>query len=135
MVNILPEQLSDVLMGILEEYDEQIVEGSCKAVDKTMRRMVSRSKADAPKRELPGRPAGTYANHITSKVLSRSKTEYTKVWYVKAPEYPLTHLLNNGHALHQGGRWEGTGFLTKIAEDEKKSFEEAVRQVIADASR
>lgn len=132
--SILPEQLTGALTGILEGYNERIAEGSRKAVDKTMRSMVARSKADAPKRAMRGRPAGTYAKHISSKTLVRTRTAYSKVWYVKAPEYPLTHLLNNGHALHQGGRWEGTQFLTRIAEDERKSFERAVRQVIADAS-
>lgn len=132
---INPDQFANALEGILEEYRLEALEGVRRETKSAMRRLVKRTKNDAPKRELKGRAAGTYAKNITSKVTLQSPTGYAETWYVKAPEYPLTHLLNNGHALHQGGRAEGTGFLSKASDDEAKAYELAVRQVIERAAR
>lgn len=134
-ITINPDQFAASLENVLEEYRREAVEGVRKETKAAMRSLVKRTKNDAPKRELSGRAAGTYAKHITSKILYQSPTGYAEMWHVKAPEYPLTHLLNNGHALHQGGRAEGTGFLTDAAADEAKAYELAVRQVIERASR
>lgn len=132
---IEPDLFALTLNNVLEEFHEEVLTGVSKETDQAMKRLVKRSKNDAPKRELKGRAAGTYAKHIASKVSYSSSTGYSKLWYVKAPEYPLTHLLNNGHALHQGGRVEGSYFLSRAAEDEAKAYELAVRQVIERASR
>lgn len=134
-ITINPDQFAASLESVLEEYRQEAFEGVRKETKLAMKRLVKRTKNDAPKRELPGRAAGTYAKHITSRVLHQSPTGYVEEWYVKAPEYPLTHLLNDGHALHQGGRAQGTRFLTNASADEVKAYELAIRQVIERASR
>lgn len=129
------DSFSKAIVGILDDYGDGVVTEVKKAVDITTRELVSETKRTAPKRAIGGRPSGTYANHISSKVGRNTLNAYSKVWYVRSPEYRLTHLLNNGHALRQGGRWGGTGFLTEASRTHTARFEKRVREAIRDAGR
>ena len=134
-LRVEPDQFSKALIGILDDYGEDVVEEVKKAVDVTARDLVKETKQTAPRKTIGGRPAGTYANHISSKVGRDTPYAYSKIWYVKSPEYRLTHLLNNGHALRQGGRWEGTGFLTKASKTHSVNFEKRLKEGIRRAGR
>ena len=132
---IQPEAFSEVVVGLLDDYGQDVVSGIKVAVDTTMRELVKETKETAPKKAIMGRPAGTFANHISSKLGSSNTTAYSKIWYVRSPEYRLAHLLNNGHALRQGGYWGGTGFLTKAANSHALKFEDRVKEAVSRASR
>ena len=134
-LHIDPDQFSKAVIGILDDYGDDVVAEVRKAVDSTARDLVKETKQTAPRRAINGRPAGTFANHISSKVGRNTPYVYSKIWYVRSPEHRLTHLLNNGHALRQGGRWEGTGFLTEASKTHSVAFEAKVREAIRDASR
>lgn len=130
-----PSQFAEALIGIFDEYGESVMKGTKKAVDQTMKEMVKETKDTAPKKAILGRPAGTFANHISSKKGVDSTHAYSKVWYVRSPEYRLAHLLNNGHALRQGGRWEGTNFITNASRTSAEVFERRVKEAIQNAGR
>ena len=132
---IQPEDFTSAVVGIFDDYGESVMEKVRKAVDLTTKELVKETKRTAPKKAVGGRPAGTFANHISSKKMLNTKMAYSTVWYVRSPEYRLAHLLNNGHALRQGGHWPGTGFLTEASQTHAKSFEKRVKQAIQDAGR
>ena len=132
---IQPDAFSKAVIGILDSYNEEVATNIKKAVDITTRELVKETKQTAPKKAIMGRPAGTFANHISSKSGRSTNTVYSKIWYVRSPEYRLTHLLNNGHALRQGGYWGGTGFLTKAANAHSLNFQNRVEEAIRDAGR
>ena len=111
-VSIEPEAFEKTLIAYLGEYGNAVADEARKVVDQTTEEFVKDTKEKAPKRKVAGRPPGTYARHISSKVGVNSLHNYSKVWYVRSPEHTLTHLLNFGHGLRQGGRWEGDPFLT-----------------------
>lgn len=134
-MRIDPDQFSKAVIGVLDDYGEDVVAEVRKAVDVTARELVKETRQTAPRKTIGGRPAGTYANHISSKVGRDTPYVYSKLWYVRSPEYRLTHLLNNGHALRQGGRWEGTGFLTKASKTHSANFEKRVKEGIRNAGR
>ena len=134
-LSIDPDQFSKAVISILDDYGEDVAEEVRKAVDSTTRELVRETKQTAPRKAIGGRPAGTYANHISSKVGRNTPYVYSKIWYVRSPEHRLTHLLNSGHALRQGGRWEGTGFLTEASKTHAASFEAKVRKAVRDAGR
>ena len=52
------------------------------------------------------------------------------MWYVKGSDYRLSHLLNNGHALRDGGRVAGTNFITKAEQVAVKDFEDGVIKIL-----
>ena len=134
-LRIDPDQFSRAVIGILDDYGEDVAKEVRKAVDSTTRELVKETRRTAPKKAIGGRPAGTYANHISSKVGRDTPYVYSKLWFVRSPEYRLTHLLNNGHALRQGGRWEGTGFLTEASKTHSAAFEKRIRKAVRDAGK
>ena len=110
---IPPEAFENTLVAYLGQYGSAVAAEAKAVVNLTTEEFVKDTKATAPKRKVAGRPPGTYARHISSKVGTNSIHAYSKVWYVRSPEHTLTHLLNFGHSLRQGGRWEGDPFLSR----------------------
>ena len=125
LVNI--DQLNDAIINSLEEYNQEVVDGVKSVTKKAMNQLVKDSKATAP----VGKRSKHYKDNITSKTLSESDFGLSKLWYVKGSDYRLTHLLNNGHALRDGGRYPGTNFLgnavDKIVPEFMKEIEEVLK--------
>ena len=49
---------------------------------------------------------------------------------MKGSNYRLSHLLNDGHQSRNGGRVQGTGFITKASEEILEEYEKEVEEVI-----
>lgn len=121
------DQLNDAIINSLEDYNREVVDGVKKVTKKAMNQLVKDSKATAP----VGKRSKHYKDNITSKTLSESDFGLSKLWYVRGSDYRLTHLLNNGHALRDGGRYPGTNFLgnavDKIVPEFMKEIEEVLK--------
>lgn len=124
MVKVPIEGLADAVEKELNLYGEKIVQGIKREARKSMTRLVRETKATAPKR----RPK--YAGSITSKTLSESSRGAVYVWYVKGSEYRLSHLLERGHALRNGGRVGGTHFIESALNPIMDDYEKSVKEVI-----
>ena len=107
-------------------YDKRVNEGIRKQVDKSMRQLVQETKGTAP----VGHRYKHYRDSIASKVTNQTIRAYEKTWYVRGSDYRLSHLLNNGHALRDGGRYPGTQFITKASVSIIKDYEEAIKEVL-----
>ena len=118
--------LADAVAKELRLYDKHVVEGIRKQVDKSMRQLVQETKGTAP----VGHRKKHYRDSISSKVTNQSLRAYEKTWYVRGSDYRLSHLLNNGHALRDGGRYPGTQFITKASVSVIKDYEEAIKEVL-----
>lgn len=101
------DELNDAIRNALEDYNEKIVDGLKKNTKKAMKDLVDNTKATAP----VGNRSQHYRDNITSKTLSETQFGISKLWYVKGSDYRLSHLLNDGHALRNGGRYPGTNFI------------------------
>lgn len=118
--------LADAVANELKLYEKHVNEGIRKQVDKSMRQLVQETKGTAP----VGHRKKHYRDSITSKVTNQTMRAYEKTWYVRGSDYRLSHLLNNGHQLRDGGRYAGTQFITKATVSVIKDYEEAVREVL-----
>lgn len=130
MSNVDIDRVSNTIRATLNTYSRQIVEGVEKAADDTVKEMVKETKKRPGGRYSTGR----YARAIASQVGQNTIYAKSRIWYVKAPRYRITHLINNGHAIRGGGHYAGDKHVTKATDHAIERFETRVREVIENAS-
>lgn len=125
LVNI--EQLATELGKTLDLYSEEVAEAMKKAVDKT---------ATETKREIKSNTdfvnrTGHYVAHFAVKTIAETRWSKSKVWYVKAPEYRLTHLLEHGHIKRNyKGNTRAFPHISKGEEYAEKRIVELIEELI-----
>lgn len=122
------EQISKAISNELKIYSSSVTKGMKKVNDECMEEFVSDTKGDAPRSNT--RRSGTFAKNITSKTTLETPNRKVNTWYVKNPEYRLTHLIKNGHAKRNGGRTKAQDFITPNYNKLEKNFEEGIKEVI-----
>lgn len=119
-------ELTEAISGVLEEYNAEVVSQLKVVSTQAMKELVQISKDTAP----VGKRSKHYRDSITSKTLSENDRGIIKLWYVKGSDYRLTHLLNNGHALRDGGRYPGTNFLGKAVDSVVEQYLQKIEEVL-----
>jgi hypothetical protein len=119
-------ELNEAIQNALEEYNKNVVTGLKKTTVKAMKDLVQNTKETAP----VGKRSEHYRDNISSKTLRETEYGITKLWHVKGSDYRLSHLLNNGHALRDGGRYPGTNFIGKAVDHILPFYEKEVEEVI-----
>lgn len=119
-------QLGAEIERELTLYSDNVIKGIKKEAKKSMSQLVKDTKATAP----VGKRQRHYKDSITSKKLSEDDRSVTQVWYVKGADYRLSHLLENGHALRDGGRVAGTHFIQNATDPIIEKYLKAVEEVI-----
>jgi len=121
MVDI--SQMADVIMKGLNEYVELTTEDMKKAVRRagtTVRKEIS---ANAPV------DTGEYAKSWTAKKVRETSNALTVVVHSKN-RYQLAHLLEYGHALRNGGRYEGKVHIAFAEELGKKQLQKEIEKAL-----
>lgn len=120
-------KLEDLGAAISEEltiYHESVVEAIDADGDKAVKALVKRTKVTAPK------DRGEFRKSIAGKQLKKTSRGSTYVWYVKAPNYRLTHLLVHGHATKDGGRTKADPFLKNALDQVLPEYEKDVKEAL-----
>lgn len=124
VINI--NQLGDAIAEELTLYHDNVISGIKAEAKKHMKQLVSETKSTAP----VGNRSKHYKDSITSKKLEETDRSLTMVWYVKGSDYRLSHLLEKGHALRNGGRTAGTHFIQNATDPILESYLNAIEEVI-----
>lgn len=120
------DQLSEAISRELTLYSEKIIDGIKKEAKKSMDQLVKDTKATAP----VGHRQKHYRDAIKGKKISENDRSVSYLWYVEGPDYRLSHLLENGHALRGGGRVEGSHFIKNASDPILEQYLQAVEEVI-----
>lgn len=109
MANIFnSDNLSKIISEELKLYSQEVVEDLKKINDECTAEFVENTRKDAPK----GKRKKFYKN-ISSTTVVNTPNRKVNLWYVKSPEYRLTHLIKNGHMTRKGRRTRGNDFIDK----------------------
>ena len=125
-VTIRVDALDEAISQTLTLYHEDVNAAIDTAAAQAVKGLVKKTKATAPKGAR-----GDFKKNIAGKVLRKDRNGSTYVWYVKAPDYRLTHLLVKGHATRDGNRTKPDPFLAnaldQVLPEYQKTIEEALR--------
>lgn len=127
MSNISIDQLADAITAQLNTFETSVREGVKKAVDETMDEMIRETRSTAQVR------TGRYKRKISATVGENTLMKYSKVWHVKNPDYRLAHLLDKGHKLRNGRRYEGNQHVQTAEQHAVENFQRKLEEVIHDA--
>lgn len=118
-------ELSEAIAQELTIYSQNVIDGIKKEAKKSMDQLVKDTKATAP----VGKRKKHYRDSIKSKKTGENDRAVEYTWYVDGPDYRLSHLLENGHALRNGGRVEGTHFIKNASDPILEQYIQAVEEV------
>lgn len=120
------ETLTNAILDMLTDYKKDVADKVFRVGKTAIKELERKSIDTAP---IGRRPAG---DHFRESITSKSERDMlgnsTHTWYVKAPNYRLTHLLVHGHATRNGGRTKANPFL-------KNATEEVLKQYVKDVER
>lgn len=112
-------------MEELNIYHDDIDKGMREVISDCSSEFVKDTKQDAPKGDRK-----KFYKSIAKKNLLNKPHQYVDVWYVKDPEYRLTHLIKNGHATVNGGRTKAQDFITPNYEKMEEKLDKGLKEVI-----
>lgn len=123
---IKPEDLGAALEKELAIYAKGVQEGVDSCGKRAMRKLVKRTQETAP---IGKRQGGNFAASIASKEVKGIRGSRF-VWYVKAPNYRLTHLIVHGHETKNGGRTKADPFLKNALAEVLPEYEKEIEEVL-----
>lgn len=109
----------------LQIYNKEVNEGVKKATREAMHQMVQDTKKQTYKNN-----GTTFSKNIASRKEKETAREFKMLWYVKSPYHGLTHLLEDGHAMPQGGRSVAYNFVKKARDKAEEAFEKKLEDVL-----
>ncbi len=126
-ITLTPDKLVEALQQELTIYSEEVNDKLRDVTRQHLTDLVRKTKATAPVGYR-----GSFRKNIAGdfRGLKAPGRSISGTWYVKAPDYRLTHLLVHGHAKKGGGRTKANPFLNNALDEVLPAFEKAVEDAI-----
>lgn len=129
MSNIQIDDMSDFISEYMSNYTQDITDRVKKAVDTVGKEVNEEVKKHITFKEHTGK----YVKAFRVKKQFEDRYNKRNTWYVANGQHRLTHLLENGHALRQGGMTEAYPHI-KYGEDlAKRRMEELAKEAVKNA--
>ncbi|WP_312288139.1 HK97 gp10 family phage protein [Terrisporobacter sp.] len=129
MTNI--SELEAAISKELELYSKEITQSIKESVDIVAKEVNKEIKRNVTFKERRGK----YIKSFKIKKTYENPNKKVKTWYVGNGEHRLSHLLENGHALKNGGRARAYPHIKYGQELAEKRMEELVEKGINNANR
>lgn len=122
---IKPSDLGAAIEQELTIYHESLTERVNAAGKSAVAKLKKLTKANAPV------ASGSFKRNIATKEETAPGTGMKRfIWYVRAPDHRLTHLLVHGHATRNGGRTKADPFLKNALDTVLPEYEESVKEAL-----
>lgn len=125
-------EMGAAMENMLEIYSQEVQDAIVDVTETWMRELVRQTKANAPK----GPRKGQFRKNITAdfrelrRVKSLRGRTIRATWYVKAPDYRLTHLIVHGHATSNGERTNANPFLQNALDHVLPGYEHDLEEAL-----
>ena len=116
----------------LQAYSDSVSEKIGEAVEIVAKEVNDEIKQHVTFRERTGKYIKAFR---VKKVYTGSKYNHSRIWHVQSPHYRLTHLLENGHALRNGGRAQAFTHIIYGEQLAERRMQELTEQAVQDAGR
>lgn len=124
-------ELSNAIDSTLKIYSSDVTNAVKVQARKSMRDLVKRTKAEAPRSE---NGVNQYYKSITSKKTAETEFDVSYLWYVKGSNYRLSHLLEDGHKtrrIRNGKEYtRAFKFISSATKDIEKDFIKKVEEIL-----
>ena len=120
------DDLGEAIARELTIYSQNVITGIKDEAKSHIKQLVKDTKATAP----VGHRSKHYRDSIKSKKTMETDRAIEFTWYVDGSDYRLSHLLEKGHALRDGGRTTGTHFIQNASDPILEDYLKAVEEVI-----
>ena len=124
---IKADEMSKEIVKMLTEYTEEVTDIAKSVVDE-----ISQGTMDETKNHIEWKDKA-YSKNFVLKKSFEDKRNKRNTWYVKAPYYRLTHLLEFGHITRNGGRTRSFPHVRYGDEFVKNNFENRLKEAIENA--
>ena len=125
-------EMGAAMENMLEIYSQDVQDAIVDVTETWMKTLVRETKRTAPR----GPRNGQFRKNISAdyrelrRVKSLRGRTIRATWYVKAPDYRLTHLLVHGHATRNGGRTRANPFLQNAVDFVIPGYEHDLEEVL-----
>lgn len=121
--------LANEIVTLMENYSQEVTDGVKKAAGIVAAEVNEEIKAHISFNQM----TGNYVKAFRIKKSYEDKMNIGYVWYVTNNQYRLTHLLEKGHALRNGGRSKAFPHIIYGQALAEKRMEELSRKAVEDA--
>lgn len=118
------DDLDKAIAGQFDVYKSNVAARILKLTKAQTRKLVKLTRQRAPKQ------TGRFRKHISSAVENNGIFGAKGTWYVKDPDYRLTHLLVHGHQTRSGGRTKPDDFLETSLDEVEEEYLEEIKKAV-----
>lgn len=129
MSEVKIDDMADLITEYMSNYSQDVTTGIKKAIDVVAEEVNQEIKDHITFKEHSGK----YVKAFRIKTSYEDNFNKRKTWYVANGQYRLTHLLEKGHAIRNGGRTKKFEHIKYGEELAQKRMEELAKEAIENA--